>query len=75
MNMLNNLKAVCPKNPDHKRFGVTAHVTQDWIVDEDGFFEECTCDCTEVTHEPNEEDIWTCAECGAEAIFKPLTDH
>ena len=67
--MLFNQKAVCPNNPNHKRFGVTAHVTQDWIVNEDGDFEECVLACVDVTHEPNSEDVWECIECGTEAIF------
>ncbi len=67
--MLINCKAVCPNNAEHKRFSVTAHVTIDWIVNEKGDFEECILECVDVTHEPDSEDIWTCAECGAEAVF------
>lgn len=56
---------VC-KNCGSIRFGVTAHVTQDWIVDYNGAFEKCSCDCVEVTHAPDDGDVWTCAECGEE---------
>jgi len=63
-------KAVCPNNPAHKRFHANAHIVQDWVVDEGGNYIETLHDCSEVTHEPDSEDIWTCAECGAEAIFE-----
>lgn len=62
-----NIKAVCTKDVSHKRFSVTAHVTQDWIVDEAGNHEETTDDCVEVTHRPDAEDVWTCTICGADA--------
>ena len=53
----------CP-NCGNNHFYVTAHVTQDWIVDEDEDFVECTNECGEVVHRPDDEDIWTCTECG-----------
>lgn len=56
----------CPKcKATH--FLVTAHVTQDWEVDENGNVLNISADCTEVTHEPNDDDVWTCAECGYDA--------
>lgn len=55
----------CPKC-GCKRFYVTAHVTQDWIVDEYGDFIEVIEDCVEVTHFPDDMDFWTCADCGHE---------
>lgn len=60
---------VCPKNIKHNRFFATAHVTENWLVDAEGNFIEVSdsSDC-EVTHEPDERDVWTCAECGAEAV-------
>ena len=44
-------------------FGVTAHVTQDWIVDGDGAFRTCVNSCVEVTHRPDDDDVWTCIKC------------
>lgn len=64
------IEAICPKDPNHKEFAVTAHVTQDWIVDEKGNYIKTTNECVEVTHTPNSEDIWTCAICGTQAILK-----
>ena len=61
------MKAVCPKNPNHKKFIVTAHVTQEWEVDDTGDFIRCTSECDDVTHAPDAQDIWECSECGAEA--------
>lgn len=56
---------VC-KHCGSTRFVVTAHVTQDWIVDGNGNFEKCVNDCVEVTHSPDQDDVWSCAECGHE---------
>ena len=48
-------------------FCVTAHVTQDWVVDGNGSFISCNDDCVEVTHFPNDYDIWDCNNCGFSA--------
>ena len=53
----------CPRCGS-KCFCVTAHVTQDWIVDENGMFLRSINDCVEVTHSPDDEDIWECESCG-----------
>lgn len=50
-----------------KRFNVTAHVTQRWEVDEYGQYSKTLAECEEVTHDPDDDDIWTCAECGHDA--------
>lgn len=59
-------KHICPRCGG-THFEVTAHVTQDWIVDSNGEFEKCTQECVEVTHRPNDEDIWNCVHCGYNA--------
>lgn len=41
----------CPKCGS-TTFIATAHVTQTWLVDEDGDFIEAKSDCDEVTHAP-----------------------
>ena len=56
----------CPKCKNTK-FNVSAHVVQEWLVDENGSFIETTDDCVAVAHFPDNEDLWTCAECGYEA--------
>lgn len=38
-------------------FCATAHVTQDWELDETGTFQKCLNDCVEVTHFPDKDDI------------------
>ena len=53
----------CPKCGADSFF-VTVHVSQDWCVDGDGGFLECANDCIEITHKPNDDDIWECATCG-----------
>ena len=42
-------------------FHVTAHVTQTWEVDEEGDFVEEVTSCDEITHKPDDDDIWNCA--------------
>ena len=53
----------CPKCGNTK-FIVTAHVTQDWLVDGDGNYLETLSECEEVTHRPDDEDVWICSKCG-----------
>ena len=52
----------CPKCGGNQ-FAATAHVTQDWLLNEYGHFVECTDNCVETTHYPNEDDIWDCKKC------------
>lgn len=54
---------ICPKCGG-RRFVVTAHVTEDWIVDENGEFLEVKEGCVEVTHHPDDDDVWECEKCG-----------
>lgn len=56
----------CPKCGG-KRFNATAHVTQDWELDEFGTFKKSLNDCVEVTHSPDHDDIWDCVKCGFSA--------
>ena len=56
----------CP-NCGSEEFFVTAHVTQDWLVDKDGEFVQVENDCVEVTHQPKDDDLWICADCGYDA--------
>ncbi len=64
------MKARCPKNPSHKEFITVAHVTEYWRVDESGSFKDTTGESGEVTAPPSPLNLWTCYECGAEAIVK-----
>lgn len=66
-------KHICPKC-GCKRFLVTAHVSQGWMVDETGDFIACTAECDEVIHRPDDDDIWTCDNCGTEAIINVMED-
>ena len=45
-------------------FFVTAHVCQDWEVDEEGEYVKVMNECSQVTHFPDDEDIWECVNCG-----------
>lgn len=56
----------CP-NCGGTNFEVTAHVTQDWLVGSNGDFIMEINSCTEVTHTPDDDDIWVCAMCGYDA--------
>lgn len=65
------MKAVCPNGCSPKRFLTTAHVCEDWVVDESGNFlgfaggpgNGC------VVSEPDPANTWTCETCGDEATF------
>lgn len=60
---------VCPRCGG-KRFCTTVQVVQEWIVDECGNFVSVDTDRVEVTHEPDDNDIWIYTSCGSEAIIK-----
>lgn len=49
-------------------FVVTAHVTQDWVVDELGDFLDGLNHCVDIVHRPDDDDMWECRGCGYEAI-------
>lgn len=63
-------KAVCPNDPEHKRFTTTAHVMQLWEVDEEGNFLDMLEEFVQVLHGPDRDNIWTCCECGTKAVFQ-----
>ena len=51
-------------------FYVSAHVVQDWLVDRNESFIKEVDSCVEVTHRPDDDDIWECANCGFSAAGK-----
>lgn len=57
----------CPNKCLCATFETVAHVAQDWEVDALGNFIEATNDCSEVVTGPDNDNIWTCSRCGAEA--------
>ena len=59
-------KKKCPAC-GHDEFTVTAHVTQTWRVDANGNFMNEISGCDDVTHKPDDQDLWTCAKCGYNA--------
>ncbi len=63
------MKAICPDNPDHNRFITTAHVMEEWLVDENGDFLEVH-QPLETSQAPNAGNVWTCWECGATATVQ-----
>lgn len=66
MVLKDNETMCCPKCGG-KVFCATAHVTQDWELNESGTFQECLNDCLEVTHFPDANDVWDCKQCGFSA--------
>lgn len=62
------MKVVCPNNKNHKRFTVTAHVTERWLVDEEGLIVEIVPADTEVIHRPDADDLFECVDCDATAV-------
>lgn len=63
MNLKDGEVLRCPKC-GCDTFFATAHVAQDWEIDEHGTFVRCKQDCTEVDHYPDEDDVIDCARCG-----------
>ena len=53
----------CPKC-GCKTFYVSAHVVQDWKVNEYEDWIETIDDCVMVSHFADDGDIWECADCG-----------
>jgi hypothetical protein len=62
------MKARCPNDPTHITFETVAHVMQLWMVNEDGEHVETLNDCCQVSFSPDPGNMWTCTECGAEAV-------
>lgn len=62
------MKAICPNNSEHKEFNTTAHVMQDWKVDENGEWIETTEPCVQISSKPDPQNTWECAICGTEAV-------
>ena len=60
------MKITCPANKEHKRFFTVVCISQLWIVDGSGLFQETVEECSDVIHGPQSGDIFTCEECGAE---------
>ena len=58
----------CPKNPKHKRFLTTAHVMEEWVVDEHGNF-LAVARGLQTDHGPDPDNIWNCYECKTEATI------
>lgn len=67
------MKAVCPNNKEHKRFITVAHISQEWVVDENGNFEEIATECIETVASPDAGNTWNCAICKAEALLGTMT--
>jgi hypothetical protein len=64
------IKATCPTDPTHNEFITTAHIMQDWRVDEHGNFIDIHTDCLEVSHEPDIGNVWTCSVCYVDAVVE-----
>lgn len=50
-----------------RSFYATAYVIQDWLFDENGTYVRTEESCVEVYHYPDDNDIWSCANCFYEA--------
>ena len=59
-------RVTCPSDPSHKRFSTSAHVMEEWEVDEYGEYVK-TIESLQVDHGPDPDNLWTCLECGADA--------
>lgn len=61
------LKARCPNDSEHKEFVTVAHVSEDWIVDDQGNFIQ-NLGSIEIVAGPCKGNTWTCRKCNAEAV-------
>lgn len=61
------MKKICPICGG-KEFVTTAHIMQDWKVNNSGEWLETVTDCVQIVHAPDPDNIWTCCRCGAEAV-------
>lgn len=61
-----SITAVCPKDPKHKTFLTTAHVMEEWEVDEHGNF-IAVKQSLQTDHGPSPDNGWNCAVCHADA--------
>lgn len=59
----------CPRCGGEE-FIVSAHVVQEWLVDECGLCLKVIDDCVAITHEADDTDIWQCKKCGIDAPGK-----
>lgn len=66
------MRAICPNDLNHKKFFTTAHIAQEWVVDENGNFLEIATECTDIVAAPDSGNTWTCMECGAEAVVSEV---
>ncbi len=60
----------CPNGCAGGKFITSASEVHDWVVDGNGNFIEDK-GCKEILHKPNDDNVWECAECGAEATDIP----
>ena len=60
--------ARCPEDSSHNSFVTSATVVEDWVVDAYGDWQG-TVECAEVLHRPSDDNVWTCATCGTQAVF------
>jgi hypothetical protein len=62
------MKITCPKDATHDKFYVTAHVAEEWVVNDKGDW-ECTVESGggDIVHRPDSQDLYTCRDCATEA--------
>lgn len=63
-------RMICPNCGADTTFLTSAHVAQEWVVDPKGNFVSCFNDCSEVTADPDPDNIWTCRKCGSEGVYR-----
>ena len=62
------MKVTCPKDHKHDRFETVVHVTEDWVVNNEGTFQEVSPTSeANVVHGPTVGNTFTCLACGSEA--------
>lgn len=68
------MKARCPNSEGHHLFHTPVAVSQIWLVDPTGELSVVLNDCAQMIAGPDPDNVWTCGDCGAPAIFETSDD-
>jgi len=68
------MRLICPNDPNHNRFSVTAHVSQEWEVDGQVQFQKCLQEAVDTIHAPDKDDFYLCVICNVQSEVRLVKD-
>ena len=68
-----NMRVRCKKSLAHDHFITTAHVVEEWEVDDQADFIS-TSTTIETTHAPNEDNVFSCMACNSDCEVVDISD-